>query len=79
MLAGSMKGMCYRPELHALLIEYHMSHTGMLTSILFCRCRQWVHQIKRADLDKKGVGKLTYDKLCSNHFEQDQFMNPDDV
>ena len=44
---------------------------------LFCRCKQWVINTRRADLEEYSPQHL-YNAytLCSRHFEDSQFMNP---
>ena len=43
---------------------------------IFIRSRKWVINSRRADLDGKSVTKLNdCHRLCSKHFEQNQFMN----
>jgi len=43
---------------------------------LFCSCRKWVINSRRADLDKKTPEQLNRSfYLCSEHFEHSQFTN----
>ena len=44
---------------------------------VLCRCKEWVLRSGRYDLLHKDVAKLHRTCLfCSNHFEDSQFMNP---
>ena len=44
--------------------------------VSFCRCHEWVVNNKRLELPQKTPGQLygSY-KVCSDHFEDNQFMN----
>ena len=39
------------------------------------RCKKWVQHVRRDDLRHTPLNKLCHFKLCSNHFEDSQFMN----
>ena len=42
----------------------------------WCRCKEWVQRSRRQDLLNKDVAKLYRNcHLCSDHFEESQFMN----
>lgn len=41
-----------------------------------CRCRSWVVNCRRADLDSKSALELHKNYyMCANHFEPTQFTN----
>ena len=39
------------------------------------RCKKWVQHVRREDLRHTPLNKLCHFQLCSNHFEDSQFMN----
>ena len=39
------------------------------------RCEKWVQHVRREDLRHTPLNKLCHFQLCSNHFEDSQFMN----
>ena len=39
------------------------------------RCKKWVQNIRRDDIRQTPLHKLCHLHLCSNHFEDSQFMN----
>ena len=42
----------------------------------WCRCKEWVQRSRRQDLLNKEIAKLYRNyHLCSDHFEESQFMN----
>ena len=42
----------------------------------WCRCKEWVHRSRQQDLLNKDIAKLYRNyNLCSDHFEESQFMN----
>ncbi len=44
-----------------------------------CRCRKWVQNTRREDIRRKSTEKLNQSyRLCSVHFEDSQFMNPNE-
>lgn len=48
----------------------------IVSTTTFCRCRQWVINCRRADLDRKPVDQLNRNfYLCAEHFESNQFAN----
>lgn len=43
---------------------------------MICRCKKWVINSRRGDLDHLSAEQLNRNyRLCSNHFEESQFMN----
>ena len=39
------------------------------------RCKKWVQHVRREDLTHTPLNKLCHFQLCSNHFEDSQFMH----
>ena len=39
------------------------------------RCKKWVQNLRREDVRHTPLNKLCHFQLCSNHFEDSQFMN----
>lgn len=68
--------------LHVSIFNYCLNYficygVRITNSILFYnRCRQWVINCRRADLDKVPVEQLNRNYyLCAEHFETNQFCN----
>ena len=65
--------------LTAGLIELISCSVAKLTNIIwFYRCRKWVQNTRRQDLFDLPITSLNLRKyvLCSDHFEENQFLRP---
>jgi hypothetical protein len=58
--------------------EFNKAFYNILVFFLVfaCRCKRWVINIRRADLDNKSAEDLHKNYfLCAYHFEDSQFLN----